>query len=154
MNVYVRPRCTSSTVDENREPRCPADTANTRRPVNTERLNWLPRLILPTVLPSIRKLTTVFLPRFGSIETIRRPVDAAAVPIETAYMRPRIRTILHMEMYFDFMASRYAWDAFLANAVLIDVRYDSPAEQRGNDSSITRFRPNERERAIQSKPKR
>ena len=102
--MYVRPPCTSSTVDENREP--PADTANTRRPVNTERLKLLPGAILPTVLPSIRRVTTKFLPRFGSLETIRRPVDrAAAVPIETVYMKARTRTILHAEMYFDFMVT-------------------------------------------------
>src|SRR5215471_555297 len=102
--MYVRPPRTSSTVDENREPLDPADTDNTRRPVNTERLNWLPRPIFATVLPSIRRITSKFLPRFGSLETIRRPVDrAAAVPIETAYIRPRIRTILHAEMYFDFI---------------------------------------------------
>jgi hypothetical protein len=104
VNVYVRPPCTSSTVDENREP--PADTANTRRPVNTERLKLLPGTILPTVLPSIRRVTTKFLPRFGSLETIRRPVDrAAAVPIETAYMKTRTRRILHVEMYFDSMVT-------------------------------------------------
>src|SRR5215471_1831396 len=102
--MYVRPPRTSSTVDENREPAVPADTDNTRRPVDTERLNWLPRPILATVLPSIRRVTTEVLPRFGSLETISRPVDrASAVPIETAYMRPRIRTILHMETYFDFI---------------------------------------------------
>src|SRR5215813_15272920 len=114
--MYVRPPCTSSTVDENREP--PADTANTRRPVNTERLKLLPGTILPTVLPSIRRITTKFLPRFGSLETIRRPVDrAAAVPIETAYMKARTRTILHVEMYFDFISSSYARNGFLANGV-------------------------------------
>src|SRR5215471_9061930 len=102
--MYVRPPRTSSTVDENREPLDPADTANTRRPVNTERLNWLPGPILATVLPSIRRITTKFLPRFGSLETIRRPFDrAAAVPIETAYKKVRIRKNLHAEMYFDFM---------------------------------------------------
>src|SRR5215469_9635221 len=102
--MYVRPPCTSSTVDENREP--PADTANTRRPVNTERLKLLPGTILPTVLLSIRRVTTKFLPRFGSLETIRRPVDrAAAVPIETAYMKARTRRILHAEMYFDSMVT-------------------------------------------------
>src|SRR5215469_2006492 len=102
--MYVRPPCTSSTVDENREP--PADTANTRRPVNTERLKLLPGTILPTVLPSIRRVTTKFLPRFGSLETIRGPVDrAAAVPIETAYMNARTRRILRVEMYFDSMVT-------------------------------------------------
>src|SRR5262245_2195792 len=117
--MYVRPPCTSTTVDENRELLDPVDTANTRRPVNTERLNWLPGPILATVLPSIRRTTTKFLPRFGSLETIRRPVDrAAAVPIETAYMKARTRTILHVEMYFDFMASSYARNNFLANVVL------------------------------------
>ena len=41
---------------------------------------------------------------FGSVETIRRPVDPAlADPIETAYMRARIRTNLHVEMYSDFI---------------------------------------------------
>jgi hypothetical protein len=81
-----------------------ADTDNTRRPVHTERLNWLPRPILATDLPSIRRLTTEFLPRFGSAETIRRPVDrASAVPIETAYVRARIRTNIHVETYFDFI---------------------------------------------------
>src|SRR5262249_51273207 len=104
VNMYVRPPCTSSTVDENREP--PADTANTRRPVNTERLKLLPGTILPTALPSIRSVTTKFLPRFGSLETIRRPVDrAAAVPIETAYMKARTKRILHVEMYFDSMVT-------------------------------------------------
>ena len=105
MNLYVRPRRTFSTVELDREePLGQADTDNTRRPVHTERLNWLPRPILATDLPSIRRLTTAFLPRFGSAETIRRPVDrASAVPIETAYMRARIRTNLHVEMYFVFI---------------------------------------------------
>jgi hypothetical protein len=121
VNVYVRPRCTSTTVDENRERAVAFDTANTRRPVNTERLNWLPRLILATVLPSIRRVTTEVLPRFGSAETIIRPVDpASAVPIETAYMRARTRTIIHMETYFDFMVSSYARYGLLASVVLID----------------------------------
>ena len=113
MNRYVRPRRTFSTVELDPEAHPQADTDNTRRPVHTERLNWLPRPILATDLPSIRRLTTEFHPRFGSLETIRRPVDrASAVPIETAYIRPRIRTILHVEMYFDFMASNYAWNGF------------------------------------------
>ena len=73
--------------------------------------------------------------------------------METAYMRARIRTIIHVEKYFDFMASRYARGASFANAVLIDVWYDSPAEPRGNDNRITGFRPNENKRAIQSKPR-
>ena len=104
MNLYVRPRRTSSSVELDREALGQADTDNTRRPVHTERLNWLPRPILATDLPSIRRLTTEFLPRFGSVETIRRPVDrAAAVPIETAYIRARIRTNLHVEMYLDFI---------------------------------------------------
>src|SRR5262249_10355624 len=64
----------------------------------------LPCIRLAIVLPSSRRLTTIFLPRFGSLETTRRPVDrASAVLIETAYMRVRIRTILHVEMYFDFI---------------------------------------------------
>jgi hypothetical protein len=75
----------------------------------------------PLFCQSIRRLTTKFLPRFGSLETIRRPTDrAAAVPIETAYMRARIRTSLHVEMYFDFMALYYARDSFLTNVVFID----------------------------------
>ena len=63
----------------------------------------------------------MFLPRLESLETIKRPVDRAlVVPIETAYMRARIRTILHVEMYFDFMASGYARSGLLANAVLME----------------------------------
>ena len=35
---------------------------------------------------------------------MRRPVGrASAVPIETAYMTARIITIMHVEMYFDFI---------------------------------------------------
>jgi len=46
----------------------------------------------------------MFLPRLQSLETIRRPVDrAAAVPIETAYMKVRIRKNLHAEMCLDFI---------------------------------------------------
>jgi len=105
VNLYVRPRRTFSTVELDREaPVGQADTDNTRRPVHTERLNWLPRPILATDLPSIRRSTTEVRPRFGSLETIRRPVDrASAIPIETAYMRVRIRTLLHVEMYFEFI---------------------------------------------------
>ena len=118
MNTYVRPRRTFSTVELDGEELGQADTDNTRRPVHTERLNWLPRARLATVLPSIRRLTTEFLPRFGSLETIRRPVDrASAVSIESAYVRARIRTNLHVELYFDFMAASYARDLFLARAV-------------------------------------
>jgi len=113
VNTYVRPRRTFSTVDEDREVLGQADTVSTRRPVHSERLKRLPHPRLAAVLPSILRLTTKFLPRFGSLETTRRPVDrAAAVPIETAYMRARIRTNLHAEMYFDFIASFYHRDAF------------------------------------------
>ena len=104
MNTYVRPRRTFSTVDVDREALGQADTVSTRRPVHTERLKRLPRLRLAAVLPSIRRLTTMFLPRLQSLETIRRPVDrAAAVPIETAYMKVRIRKNLHAEMCLDFI---------------------------------------------------
>jgi len=104
VNLYVRPRRTFSTVDEDREPLGQAEIDNTRRPVHTERLNWLPRPILATDLPSSRRLTTMFLPRLESLETIKRPVDrASAVPIETAYMTARVITIIHVEMYFDFI---------------------------------------------------
>jgi len=121
VNTYVRLRRTFSTVDDDREVFGHADTVSVRRPVHTERLKLLPGTRLATVLPSRRRLTTIFLPRFGSLETIRRPTDrAAAVPIETAYMRARIRTSLHVEMYFDFMALYYARDSFLTNVVFID----------------------------------
>ena len=104
MNAYVRPRRTFNTVESDRDGLGQADTVNTRRPVHRERLKRLPHRRLATVLPSIRRLTTEFLPRFGSVETIRRPVDrAAAVPIETAYIRARIRTNLHVEMYLEFI---------------------------------------------------
>ena len=104
LNTYVRPRRTFSTVELDREVFGQADTVNTRRPVHRERSKRRPHPRLAPVLPSIRRLITKFLPRFGSLETIRRPVDrAAAVPIETAYMRARIRTKLHVEMYFDFI---------------------------------------------------
>ena len=104
VNTYVRPRRTFSTVDEDRDPFGKADTASTRRPVHRERSKRLPHPRLAAVLPSILRLTTKFLPRFGSLETIRRPVDrAAAVPIESAYIRARITTNLHVEMYFDFI---------------------------------------------------
>src|SRR5262249_22590964 len=92
------------TVDEDRDVLGQTDAVNTRRPVHTDRLNWLPRARLATVLPSSRRLTTIFLPRLESLETIRRPVDrASAVPTQRAYMRARIRTNLHVEMYFDFI---------------------------------------------------
>jgi len=68
-------------------------------------------------------------------------------------MRPRIRTILHVEMYFDFMASSYARNGSSANVVLIGVWCDSPAERRGNDNRHNTFRPNEKQRANQSKSK-
>jgi len=113
VNVYVRPRRTFTVVDVDREEPARTDTANLRIPVDTERLKLLPATRLATVRPSSRRLTTIFLPRLGSLETIRRPVDrASAVPIETAYMRARIRTNLHAEMYFDFIASFYHRDAF------------------------------------------
>ena len=35
-------------------------------------------------------------------------------------MRPRISTNLHVEMYFDFIASSYARNGFLANVMLLD----------------------------------
>ena len=104
MNTYVRPRRTFSTVELDGEALGQGDTVKMRRPVQTERLKRLPGTILPAVLPSSRRLTTKFLPRFGSLETIRRPVDrAAAVPIDRAYIRARIRTNLHVEKYFDFI---------------------------------------------------
>jgi hypothetical protein len=135
VNAYVRPRRTFSVVEEDREALGAADTANTRIPVDTERLKLLPDTRLATILPSRRTLTTILLPRLGSLETIRRPVDrASAVPIETAYMRVRIRRILHAEMYFDFIISSYARNGFLANVVLIDVWRDSRAERRGNNN--------------------
>jgi len=135
VNVYVRPRRTFTVVEEDREEPGRTDTANTRIPVDTERLKLLPATRLATVLPSSWRLTTILLPRLGSLETIRRPVDrASAVPIETAYMRVRIRRILHAEMYFDFIISSYARNGFLANVVLIDVWRDSRAERRGNNN--------------------
>jgi hypothetical protein len=113
VNTYVRPRRTFSTVELDREVFGQADTESTRRPVHKERLKRLPRARLAAVLLSIRRLTTKFLPRFGSLETIRRPADrAAAVPIETAYMRARIRTNLYVEMYFDFMGYIAFWTHF------------------------------------------
>ena len=113
VNTYVCLCRTFSTVDDDREVLGDADTDSTRRPVHTERLKLLPGAILAAVLPSSRRLTTKFLPRLGSLETIRRPVDrASAVPIETAYMRARTRTILHVEMYFDFMVLSYAYTYF------------------------------------------
>jgi hypothetical protein len=154
VNTYTRPRRTFSTVDDDREPLGQADTVNTRRPVQTERLKLLPGAILAAVLPSSRKLTTKFLPRFGSLETIRRPVDrASAVPIETAYMRARIGTTLHVEMYFEFMISSYARNGFLANVVLIDVWCDTKRNGAKIITGITRFRSNEKQRANQSSPK-
>ena len=39
---------------------------------------------------------------------------------------------MQVEMYFDFMASRYARNGFLVNVVLIDVWRDSQVERRGN----------------------
>ena len=41
---------------------------------------------------------------------------------------------MQVEMYFDFMASSYARNGFLANVMLIDVWRDSQVEQRGNDN--------------------
>ena len=128
VNTYVRPRRTFKTVDEDREALGQAETDSTRRPVHTERLKRLPHARLAAVLSSIRRLTTKFLPRFGSLETIRRPADrAAAVPIETAYMRARIRTNLHVEMYFDFMAYitlatrfRRMWCSSTSGFLLVD----------------------------------
>ena len=114
MNTYVRPRRTFTVVDVGREELGTvhgqklldtADTVNTLCPVHTGLSKRLRHARLAAVLSSIRRLTTKFPPRFGSLETIRRPTDrAVAVPIETAYMRARIRTNLHVEMYFDFMA--------------------------------------------------
>jgi len=104
VNLYVRPRRTFSTVDADREEPGQADAANTRRPVHIEWLKLVPRERLATVLPSSRRLTTIFPARLGSLETIRRPVDrASAVPMETAYIRVRIRTNLHMQACFDFI---------------------------------------------------
>ena len=40
---------------------------------------------------------------------------------------------MQVEMYFDFMASRYARNGFLVNVVLIDVWRDSQVERRGNE---------------------
>jgi hypothetical protein len=146
VNVYVRPRRTFTVVDVDREEPGPADTANTRIPVDTERLKLLPATRLATVLPSSRRLTTIFLPRLGSLETIRRPVDrASAVPIETAYMIARIRTIMPVEMYFDFMVSSYARNGFLVNVVLIGVWCDTKRNSADTMTGITRFRHNEKE---------
>jgi len=52
---------------------------------------------------------------------IRRPVDrASAVPIETAYMRARPRTILHVEMYFDFILHIISlWAGFWTSGSLL-----------------------------------
>jgi hypothetical protein len=52
VNVYVRPRRTFTVVEVDREEPGPADTANTRIPVDTERLKLLPATRLATVLPS------------------------------------------------------------------------------------------------------
>jgi hypothetical protein len=40
---------------------------------------------------------------------------------------------MQVEMYFDFMASRYARNGFLVNVVLIDVWRDSQVERRRNE---------------------
>jgi hypothetical protein len=114
VKAYVRPRRTFTVVEVDRDALgmvCQgqklfvmADTDNTRRPVHTELSKRLPCIRLATVLPSSRTFTTKFLPRFGSLETIRRPTDrAAAVPVETAYIRARIRTNRDVEMYFAFI---------------------------------------------------
>ena len=39
-------------------------------------------------------------------------------------MTASIMTIIHVEMYFDFMASSYARNGFSANVVLIDAQCD------------------------------
>jgi len=52
---------------------------------------------------------------------IRRPVDrASAVPIETAYVNARIRTIIHVEMYFDFILHIISlWTRFWTSGSLL-----------------------------------
>jgi hypothetical protein len=50
-------------------------------------------------------LKATFHPKFGDLETIKCPPGrAAAVPIETAQMKVKIRKNLPAELYFDFMA--------------------------------------------------
>ena len=61
-------------------------------------------------------------------------------------MRARIRAILHVEMYFDFMASSYARNGFLANVALIDIWCDTKRNGAKIITGITRFRPNEKKR--------
>src|SRR5262249_2404980 len=121
VNAYVRPRRTFSTVELEREELGQTDADNMRRPVHTERLKRAPGTRLATVPPSSRTLTTIFLPRLESLEMIRRPVDrASAVPIETAYMRARPRTILHVEMYFDFILHIISlWAGFWTSGSLL-----------------------------------
>jgi hypothetical protein len=50
-------------------------------------------------------LKATFHPKFGDLETIKYPPGrAAAVPIETAQMKLKIRKNLPADIYFDFMA--------------------------------------------------
>ena len=60
---------------------------------------------------------------------------------------------MQVEMYFDFMASSYARNGFLVNVVLISVWCDTKRNNAEMITSITHSRPNEKERANQSKLK-
>src|SRR5437867_1353689 len=60
--------------------------------------------MLATVLPSILRLRAMFHPKFAVRKTIKRPPGWAAVPIETAQTKTRIRRSLMAEVNLEFMA--------------------------------------------------
>jgi|SRR5215831_5837790 len=65
--------------------------------------------MFPTGLPSIARLTPTFHPKFADLATIKSPAGrtrrAAAVSIEAAQRRTRIRKRVVTDVNLDFMAS-------------------------------------------------
>jgi hypothetical protein len=74
---------------------------------------------LATVLPSILRLRAMFHPKFAVRETIKRPPDWAAVPIEVAQTKTKIKKSLMVEVKFELMGTmlRFAHPA-LSSALL------------------------------------
>src|SRR5262249_24229637 len=72
--------------------------------------------MFPTGLPSIARLTPTFHPKFADLATIKRPAGrarrAAAVSIEAAQRKTRIRKRVVTDVNLDFIASCYLGISF------------------------------------------
>src|SRR5262249_6335540 len=68
--------------------------------------------MFPTGLPSIARLKAKFDPKFAGLRTIKRPAGrarrAAAVSMEAAQRKTRVRKSVVTDVNLDFMASCYA----------------------------------------------